>query len=618
MDIELLATTAIKERLAFCVGLSPYINERDKEPSWDGNIYVYPNGNNKKAELIAKVPVQVKGKMKMLSKKTNNLNFPADISDLNNYSNDGGVIYFVVVLGNDKNKTIFYKSLLPFDLQKLLKNSGRAKTKNITLHKLPNNDNAIRQIFLSFAADRKRQASQLVWTEKQAVEAVKDGASFKFHIQPKNAVRNHFEAIREATTQSFYLYVETKDGVEIPFQKFEEDYDIMANTVIDMPVFVGDVKYYDHIRFGYENGKSFVYIGNAIKIPFTEEGEKPKKHTFKYTLTGTLSKRIADSDFILALSQHKRIRIGDDAITFDISMDNGKEISGLRQLNTDFKRIKSALDYFGVHTDLDMSNLTEEDYRTIYDLIRAENGNIITFKEKDLPGLFYSNKKIGNVVIRLVAKKDENNDGYRLSSAFSDNAHVMLKFFDSNGKEIIVNPWSLFLHMKADDFLCSNIEYDTIVNSIIAMKPNDMMLSITFSETKNLGAYSMLLEIITAYDSQNEKNKKLLQFAIDIANVICDKTKDPGALINKLQAVKRQRSLTNDEIASLVSLRNKKKQTVIIKCAVSILLGETNTAKKFLDVLSEEDKRQITDYPIYNLLTTGDRGESNEKCCVSH
>lgn len=40
-DIETSATAAIKIRLADTDLLSQYINERDKEPIWDGFIYAY-------------------------------------------------------------------------------------------------------------------------------------------------------------------------------------------------------------------------------------------------------------------------------------------------------------------------------------------------------------------------------------------------------------------------------------------------------------------------------------------------------------------------------------------------------------------------------------------------
>lgn len=41
MDIEKLATSAVTGYISKTDYLSPFINEGDKEPSWDGNIYVF-------------------------------------------------------------------------------------------------------------------------------------------------------------------------------------------------------------------------------------------------------------------------------------------------------------------------------------------------------------------------------------------------------------------------------------------------------------------------------------------------------------------------------------------------------------------------------------------------
>lgn len=43
MDIEKLATSAVTGYISKTDYLSPFINEGDKEPSWDGNIYVFKN-----------------------------------------------------------------------------------------------------------------------------------------------------------------------------------------------------------------------------------------------------------------------------------------------------------------------------------------------------------------------------------------------------------------------------------------------------------------------------------------------------------------------------------------------------------------------------------------------
>ena len=61
MDIEKLATSAVTGYISKTDYLSPFINEGDKEPSWDGNIYVFNNSSRSKCYLMGKVAVQVKG-----------------------------------------------------------------------------------------------------------------------------------------------------------------------------------------------------------------------------------------------------------------------------------------------------------------------------------------------------------------------------------------------------------------------------------------------------------------------------------------------------------------------------------------------------------------------------
>ena len=48
MDIEKLATSAVTGYISKTDYLSPFINEGDKEPSWDGNIYVFNNRSKSK------------------------------------------------------------------------------------------------------------------------------------------------------------------------------------------------------------------------------------------------------------------------------------------------------------------------------------------------------------------------------------------------------------------------------------------------------------------------------------------------------------------------------------------------------------------------------------------
>lgn len=597
MDTEVMATTAVKARLALCKGLHSYINERDKEPIWDGHIYVYPRGSHSKNMLIGRVPVQVKGKRMDICNQTASIGYRIETSDLRNYLNEGGVLFFVVTIGSDRRNTIFFESLLPYDLQAVLKDIGEAKGKTISMRKLPDDDNAIRQIFLSFISNKRRQATQIVLTEEQAMEAARNGAALKFHIQPQNDIENPWDMMREVTINPFYMYVETKDGVELPFAKIEHGSCIETRHTLDASVFANGAKFYDKIALGYERGNAFLYIGRALKLPFAKKDAGIVSSTFNCTFSGTLTNRINDSDFLLAVSECNEIQI-DNVVAFTINANDLNEVQNIKQLNANWKRIKTALDFFGVTDDLEMDSLTTADYHAIDSLIRAANKTTI-FTEKGLPALFYYNRTIGNITVRVVAKKEENGEGYKLQNAFSDAAHVELRIVGEDNSERIINPWSLYILMKAADFLCSNVDYSAILNSIKAVKPSDRQVCINTQDWSNVSANSMLLEVITAYDSQEKKNKSLLQFARDLAEVIA--TEEPVSIINKFQVVKRQRALSNDEIGTLVNLRKQHNHQPIIKCAVSILLDEIDAVGDTLDALPDEDKKQIIDYPIYNI-----------------
>ena len=90
-DYEFLGVDAIKRLLAKTSRIRGFINEKDKEPSWDGNIYLFEKPDVK--ENIKKIPTQVKGKNKNHHNKKK-YNHYFDKADLENYYNDGGVLYF--------------------------------------------------------------------------------------------------------------------------------------------------------------------------------------------------------------------------------------------------------------------------------------------------------------------------------------------------------------------------------------------------------------------------------------------------------------------------------------------------------------------------------------------
>ena len=91
IQIETLAVNAVKDSILMSDYLIPFINDNDKEPSWDGKVYIYKDKNCTKDNLIGRLPVQVKGKeCDDLSKEE--ISYSMNVVDLNNYLDDGGAI----------------------------------------------------------------------------------------------------------------------------------------------------------------------------------------------------------------------------------------------------------------------------------------------------------------------------------------------------------------------------------------------------------------------------------------------------------------------------------------------------------------------------------------------
>lgn len=60
VKIEKLSINNLRLLIAKHPLLDDYINDNDKEPSWDGSIYVYSKDSLKVEETQYQVPVQVK------------------------------------------------------------------------------------------------------------------------------------------------------------------------------------------------------------------------------------------------------------------------------------------------------------------------------------------------------------------------------------------------------------------------------------------------------------------------------------------------------------------------------------------------------------------------------
>ena len=119
--IEKRAIRALEGPIIDSDYLDSSFNSMDKELSWDGYIYVFNEVKFSNKSFDDKIPVQIKGKWDAEQKEINKqrIQFPIDLDVLENYYNDRGVLYFRVLLSNNKAE-IFYGILFPSKIKMYL------------------------------------------------------------------------------------------------------------------------------------------------------------------------------------------------------------------------------------------------------------------------------------------------------------------------------------------------------------------------------------------------------------------------------------------------------------------------------------------------------------------
>ena len=78
--IEEMAIDTLKQSLHRCPFLGTFIDDNDKTPSWDGNVFVYKSKECRKSDWVGRVPVQVKGTTKIINGDKTSFSF--EVSDI--------------------------------------------------------------------------------------------------------------------------------------------------------------------------------------------------------------------------------------------------------------------------------------------------------------------------------------------------------------------------------------------------------------------------------------------------------------------------------------------------------------------------------------------------------
>ena len=568
MDIEQIGTSAVSRVIAKSDYIVANVAEKDRGPSWDGNLEVYKKAghNHPKSDLIITIPIQVKGHIENNLRKKS-ITYPVSIADMRNFLQIGGTVFFVVYMDEEGEKDqIYYLPLLPFEMKKILEKHGHQQTKNMKFTVLPKQKNALTDVFLAVAHDIKKQKPTVLCESVTMEELAESGQLKEITLGYTSLPKKYVFPFDYFFDHSAYIYAKLPYGLELPVSHMERLES--AQTTVDANVSVNGQTYYTAYKLIYKKDVVEVCFGKSTVHHIHRANNQTQQFTFE--LKGTLTERIRDLEFIIAALEEKQFMVGD--IVCPLNQATPEELESFelprRKEHLEWlKEVKRLLDVLHVTKDLDVSMITEKDDENLRILHTA----IMDKQTVNLnnAGNVFGTIRVANlkIMVCIINRHEEK----RLCNIYDFNdVPVQVKAPDDKGNEQITSHYVL---LKKEVLLeCCNIDYNEMVKHL---------KSIPMSEVYSNHVIALLLELLKAYDESNPKRTDILDAATQIADWLrtSDTTTPANVLnLNYYQAIKRNREFTEDEVAALLSIMESGINDYDILAGVHLLLDNQAAA----------------------------------------
>lgn len=594
--IETLSVNAVKNSIVTSEFLDQYIADNDKEPSWDGFVYIYGDKSKKKSNLKGRMPVQVKGtESDDHSKET--ISFSMTTVDLKNYLYDGGCVLFVVYLGNcGITNKIYYAELTPVKLRQLLEEAKEQDNKTVHLKEFPSDNNKKATIFLNCLQNCQKQAS-FKEGKLLSLEELEEQGVLENIVIPVSAV-GITDPQMALIKNEVYLYAKIK-GSSIPQPVDLIPQDVQTEQIIDALVTIDDKVFYTNYRIIKSAKEIIVCYGDSLTIRFNENNQPCKMNYKNSDRIRVLAK---DLDFMLAYLDKGYFKVNDIRIPFDYDgMDSSNFDTEEEREHLDFaKDVVRVLNMLGCSEDIDIKDMGDEDWRNLHRLVIAflEKKPVRGLKE-DLPPVVCIN--VGKLKFAVCLKQCEEKGTYEMYDFFKTDLSVAFEDRNIAGKMLPISQFSI-LHEK-DFLILSNINFDVLLPSFQKVEHH--------YETFNRANW-FLLDLLNAYDkAKGTRKDKILKTCKDFSEWISKAHEDELdyqiKTLNKLQTIKRWRDFNIDEISALYAMVESKDTREDCVVGAYLLLGIPQAAEIHFAKLSEEEQKNFKEYPIYHFWRTEEK-----------
>lgn len=582
--IEKLAVIEVERYFQYSKIVSTFIKDGDKEPFFDGNLYLFAGGIRDNDHYTGRVAVQVKGE-NLGAFKDGVYSYPIEMNDLKAYLH-GGIAYFVVQEVK-KRKKLFYKLLTPVELRSLIREKDGQKTVSVRMK--PAQDRDLKNVeveLLQFERDCRKQVSYADAPTFDFKEWDKLGIHrFSIDLTVRDKKMPFLQAV---TTKPIYLYADMPGGAKIPLGDGPASIALMRE--VEQPVIIGERQFFDKFKTTMQHGMLTINIGDCFSITIDPSGKNKKASLNVKRGAKMLKEVIRESEFLLALKEKKEIQIGTLRLNIPLPDDNDVT-KGLEQYLPAWHKLDDVLVKMHCNKDMDLSKVKKEDGKTIDIIIdMVGNGKVLSLKNATL-GI--NNVHIANLNLWLLIYK--NDDGKYIVKDFFDKSigyRVDYEYPEGVLRESI---YSWFEREKLLE--CDNFPYCDVIPSYEELKNENPHIY----ERGNF----FLLELIAAYDKTNDDIKKRVMYdAALMINEWLRNSDEPENkvvhILNHYQILKRGSGLNDEQKAELKKIQMENVIDAQIAYAASLLLDDKDAIeyhwKRMDSQLQETYKERM---PIY-------------------
>lgn len=573
--------------------ISQFIADNDKEPCWDGHLYLYADGIKDKEHLQGRVPVQIKG-TEVDSFVTKKWKYKLEKADLKAYLEEPTFFIVCQVKRDSKDRMLFFRELLPDLVNKLLRDMGKNETRKTLFHPLTDDLKEFEDQLMVFLSNSKKMISFAHSNLLSMEEALKKGIKeFSFIVPTKYADR--LQLMKYLSTHSSYIYAKISKELDVDMPLSNGPGRFIFQRDDDGEVRVGDRVYFKGYHNEIKEGRIIIKIGNVMTINMPMDNTDMEQTTVKLTTKAKyLKESINEAEFGVALNDTGVLSVG--KLDLKMNVHEKEYVEELRQKLMRWKELDNVLDKLHVTKPFDLTAITDGQGKLIDLLIETVGkGNMVNLPGQETTLLFW---EIGNIKLLLWCAVGK--DGMCAIGDFFDRS-IRIAYKISEDETINVSPYS-YLQLDKLWEKVDNIDFDSIIASAEeAARQHEYCYMMSNYD---------VLAMITAADALEktdvERSKKLLEEALKLDEWLIEKEiKDkmrPLHIINKMQILKRQRELTADERQTLEDMLNEEFAEDMVKAGVYLLLDRQGDFQQLFEKMQEDEKKSVKEFPIWRFV----------------